>query len=228
LVRPAGRFRGLRAVGPLFWTDLYRCRSTRAIEAQSFYNSNDAAGVPDLRLFVALPLPAEIRSALLRWTKSCGAQPGLRWTPEDQLHITLHFLGEVAEANLDAVLNAIAAIAAPAFPIALHRVEVLGRAGVLVARATPSPPFVGLAQAVRSRLGIFSEILETGRAFHPHVTLARARHGGAVPKPRALPPLPELKFTAACFRLVRSELRSEGAIHTAIREWKLERAGAPL
>jgi 2'-5' RNA ligase len=222
LVRPAGRFRGLRAVGPLFWTDLYRCRSTRAIEAQSFYNSNDAAGVPDLRLFVALPLPAEIRSALLRWTKSCGAQPGLRWTSEDQLHITLHFLGEVAEGNLDAVLNALESVAAPVFPVAIDRVEVLGRAGVLVASARPAPPFAALAQAVRSRLSAFSEKPEAVRAFHPHVTLARARHGGPAPKPRMLPPLPELKFTAACFRLVRSELRSEGAAHTAIREWKLD------
>jgi RNA 2',3'-cyclic 3'-phosphodiesterase len=174
-----------------------------------------------MRLFVALPLPAESRAALAAWAGRCGAQPGLRWTPTDQLHITLHFLGEVGEDRVAGVGEALAGIHLPAFSVTLARVEVLGRAGVLVAAAEPIPPLLSLAHAVQSRLASFTAKSEE-RAFRPHVTLARARRGAAAPKSRSLPPLPELRFMAKCFRLYCSELRQEGAVHTVIREWQLQ------
>jgi RNA 2',3'-cyclic 3'-phosphodiesterase len=175
-----------------------------------------------LRLFVALPLPDKTRAALASWMERCGAQPGLRWTPRDQLHITLHFLGEVLEERASAVADALDATNAPEFRVALDRVEVLGRAGVLVALATQSLPFDALAQAVRSRLSGFSGKSESDRAFRPHVTLARARRSAAVPKAHLLPPLPKLEFPATCFRLYRSELKNDGAVHTVMREWRLD------
>ena len=79
-----------------------------------------------MRLFVALPLPAETRSALLAWTKRCGPQPGLRWTLEDQLHITLQFLGEVGEDRVDRVSEALDSIRSPAFSVTFERIEALG------------------------------------------------------------------------------------------------------
>jgi 2'-5' RNA ligase len=178
-------------------------------------------GNDTMRLFVALPLPDEVRAGLARWVKSCGAQPGLRWTPVEQLHFTLHFLGEVAGDRVAEITAALGKIEAPTFQVAFERIETLGR-GVLAAAAQPAPPFAALAESVRSRLRQFTaESAQSDRAFHPHVTLARARHGATIPKASALPALPALKFTATCFRLYRSELRREGAVHTVAGEWKL-------
>ncbi|MGB6689331.1 MAG: RNA 2',3'-cyclic phosphodiesterase [Terracidiphilus sp.] len=175
-----------------------------------------------MRLFVALPLPAETRAALVAWAGQCGAQPGLRWTPEDQLHITLQFLGEVGVDRVGSVGEALDGIRSPSFSVSLARVEVLGRAGVLAAAAEPIPALLSLADAVQSHLASFAANSEE-RAFRPHATLARARRGAQVPKPRSLPALQELRFRASCFRLYRSELRPEGAVHTVIREWELQR-----
>ena len=178
-----------------------------------------------MRLFVALPVPAETRRAFRAWMQKCGPQPALRWTHEDQLHITLLFLGEVEDARVG-LLSATLDSAHPR-PFHLHpleiefdRVEVLGRAGVLAAAAKRTPPLAALEIEVRSRLTAFSEKQES-REFHPHVTLARARRGESVPSPKLLPPLPKLVFPATCFRLYRSELRPEGAVHAVLREWNL-------
>jgi len=175
-----------------------------------------------MRLFVAVPLPDSTRTALMKWAESCGPHAGLRWTPAEQLHITLQFLGEVADDRVIHVGEAFDGIAPSAFPVAFERLEVLGRAGVLAVAARPTPELITLAGEVRSRLASFAHDPEE-REFHPHLTLARARRGGKVPKPQSLPPLPALEFTATCFRLYRSQTRPEGAVYTVIREWPLPR-----
>jgi 2'-5' RNA ligase len=175
-----------------------------------------------VRLFVALPLPEKIRAALVDFTHQCGAQPALRWTPAQQLHITLHFLDEVADERLNEVIKALNGIAAPEFHVDLERIDMLGRANILVAAARLAPPLAALAEIVRSRTAEFTDgVVETAREFHPHVTLARARRGESVPKLRSLPPLPSLEFSADCFRLYRSELSKDGAVHAVVHEWKI-------
>jgi RNA 2',3'-cyclic 3'-phosphodiesterase len=121
-----------------------------------------------MRLFVALPLPSGVLAALADWARLCGVQPGLRWTPREQLHITLLFLGEVAEVKLDAVVAALSAIALPGFEVNLRRVETLGRNGILAAEAEPSVPFTALADAIQANLtGFVANKTETHREFHP-------------------------------------------------------------
>jgi RNA 2',3'-cyclic 3'-phosphodiesterase len=179
-----------------------------------------------VRLFVALPLPDETRAAVSGWARSCGAQPGLRWTPEEQLHITLHFLGEVADARASDVVQALDGIRARAFEVELERTEVLGRAGVLAAAAKLTPALAALEVEVRTRMSEFAEKADGGREFRPHVTLGRTRRGAAAPTVKTLPAFPKLEFRAECFRLYRSELRQDGAVHTMVREWRLESSAA--
>ena len=174
-----------------------------------------------MRLFVALPLPDAARAALSRWMQRCGEKPALRWTPEEQLHITLHFLGEAAEDRAGRIADGLSAIEARAFEVTLDRVETLGRGGLLAACGGPNAGLEALERQVRSRVAGHGEKAEAGRSFLPHVTLGRARRGMAAPRPGMLPSLPKLEFRAACFRLYRSELRREGAVHSVIREWRL-------
>src|SRR5579863_3541796 len=175
-----------------------------------------------MRLFTALPLPVDTRQALIAWTERCGLQPALRWTPHEQLYITLHFLGEVADERAPNVAEALDLIRARGFDVTLERLEVLGRDSVLAAAAIPTTSLSALEVDVRSRVnGFANNGPETIREFRPHVTLARARRGELVPKLKTLPPPPRLEFAAACFRLYCSELRPRGATHTVLQEWRL-------
>ncbi|HUH62992.1 MAG TPA: RNA 2',3'-cyclic phosphodiesterase [Terracidiphilus sp.] len=179
-----------------------------------------------MRLFVAVPLPDSTRAALAKWVQGCSPQPGLRWTPAAQLHITLRFLGEVADDRATRVTEALDGMGVPACTVVFERLEVLGRTGVLAIAARPTSRLTSLAGEVRSRLASFAEDPEE-REFRPHVTLARARRGASVPRLHSFPPLPALEFTATCFRLYRSQTRPEGAVYTVIREWPLEGPSAP-
>lgn len=64
------------------------------------------------RLFVAVPLPAE----LLEFVRACQGllpgQPGLRLMNAEQLHVTLAFIGEVDERKADAARSVVRSIPA--------------------------------------------------------------------------------------------------------------------
>lgn len=149
-----------------------------------------------MRLFVALEPPAPVRAALAEWAwQAVGEDPQLRRVPADALHLTLAFLGEQPEADVRLLAPELArALSAAVAPRDVHAVEPLWLAPrrphvLTVAVADPS----GLLGALRARVvdacvravGWEPE----GRAFRPHVTLARVRRDERV-RPRVLPALP--------------------------------------
>ncbi len=72
------------------------------------------------RYFIALPLPDETRGRLVAILPP--AVPGMRILAREELHLTLHFLGEVAANDLGAARVALAAVRMNAFTIGLSGV----------------------------------------------------------------------------------------------------------
>ena len=144
---------------------------------------------PQARLFTALwPDPAA-RRALAVWQAQWQWPPQARPTPPEQLHLTLHFLGALPAARIEALGDALAQRAAPAvapFELQLDRAEVWPRGLAVLCPAAPPPALAALhaAQAATLlRLGLQPET----RPYRPHLTLAR-QAAGAVP-PAAPPAL---------------------------------------
>ena len=67
-----------------------------------------------IRLFCGLALPAQLRDRLISLG---GGLPGARWVPEDNLHLTLRFIGEVPEPSFDDIAVALSAVKAAPFEI---------------------------------------------------------------------------------------------------------------
>ena len=63
------------------------------------------------RLFVAIRPPAEIRRAL---TALMGGVAGARWQDDDQLHLTLRFIGEVDHHRAEDIAAALGGLHASA------------------------------------------------------------------------------------------------------------------
>ncbi len=138
------------------------------------------------------------------------ARPGLRWTPQDQWHVTLRFLGAVdPEALTDALSglswpDPVVAEAGPA-PVALSRhVWML-----------PVEGLAGLAGAVSAATRALEE--PESRPFRGHLTLARARE----PKTLRGLPAPPLAWRWEVREVVafRSELGPGGARHHILGRW---------
>ena len=143
------------------------------------------------RAFVALPLGAELGAALAARCAPALERAPFRASRGEGLHLTLFFLGDVGREDLPGLIGtlraALAGLEAPAlelattgaFPNASNArvlwigVEELGGHGRLAAcrRAVLD----GLARA-----GVDTSS-EEGRAFRPHVTVARSRGRARLP-----------------------------------------------
>ena len=123
------------------------------------------------RLFMAIRPPEPIRDLLL---DAMDDSADFRWQSDEQLHLTLRFIGEVERPVADDIADALAAIRSPAFEL---RINGTGRfeqrnSGALWAGVEPKPPVAALAAKVErscQQAGLEPE----RRAFHPHITLAR-------------------------------------------------------
>src|SRR3546814_1414167 len=81
--------------------------------------------IPMHRLFVAIRPPSAIRKALL---SIMGGVEGARWQSDDQLHLTLRFIGEVDRHRADDIAAALATVSGAPFTIRLSAAGALGRA----------------------------------------------------------------------------------------------------
>jgi 2'-5' RNA ligase len=147
-----------------------------------------------VRLFVAVNLPeAERRAAHEAAAPLRDAGLPVKWVAAASLHVTLKFLGEVAEereAALGAALDAAVAAARP-FDVALGGVgayPALARPRVIWLGVEPHPALELLANDVERALRPFGFEAEL-RPFQPHITLGRVRRD---PKPGAFAALERL------------------------------------
>src|SRR5437870_11609049 len=71
-----------------------------------------------MRLFVALELPDEAKDELARVIEALRARrPEAKWVPRDNLHLTLAFLGEVAEEHRGEIETALRSVTGEPGPI---------------------------------------------------------------------------------------------------------------
>ncbi|HEX6534091.1 MAG TPA: RNA 2',3'-cyclic phosphodiesterase [Gemmatimonadaceae bacterium] len=144
-----------------------------------------------MRLFLAINLPRAEREAIVRATAPMrDAAPRVSWVTEERLHLTIKFLGEQPEAALAPLEHALRAALAAHAPVELR----LGGLGAFPNLRAPKIVWMGVAHEPRLELvqhdveyacaGLGYEI--DGRAFRPHVTLARARERVSPRDARAL------------------------------------------
>ncbi len=190
-----------------------------------------AAGVDPVRCFIALALPADVEAVLARARETLMSEPWadlVRWVPDENLHVTLHFLGELPVERLAGVAPLLRETAQDLSPPAcsLDRVTAFPsptRARVVVTELRETDPAHPLQHGV-ARLGDALAALGIPgerRRFRPHVTLGRVRRPplrGA----RVELALTETRFTFRELVLLRSELRPDGARYTALETVRLD------
>jgi RNA 2',3'-cyclic 3'-phosphodiesterase len=175
-----------------------------------------------MRLFAALPVPTAARSAIgaLVGELRADADAGwpVRWTLDEQLHLTLKFYGEIAPERLAELGDAlrVAAAGTPPLDCVVTALGTLppGRRGRVVVAAIDAPAALELLQDRVERGSAALGFPVEGRAFRPHVTLGRLRRGARLPTdaPARLAAVrPELPFLIEEAVLYESRLGPGGA-----------------
>ncbi len=176
-----------------------------------------------IRLFVAIELPEDVRR---RMAALAGGVPSARWVAEDNLHLTLRFIGEVGEDRLDDITAALASVQGAPFSMNLSGVGHFAskrRVRTLWVGIEPNAELQALYDRVESAL-VRAVLEPDGRKFNAHVTLARLK---AMPAAKVADWLAmSAQFTASPvrvdgFTLLSSFLSRSGAIYSTVQEYPL-------
>ncbi len=173
------------------------------------------------RLFAAIRPPELIRDQLIDLMD--GGEE-LRWQSEEQLHLTLRFMGPVERPQAEDIAAALGGIGGQPFELRLAGVGRFAqrRGGALWAGVAPKEPLAKLAAKI-DRACVAAGLEPERRAYHPHVTLARWKG----PEPdlasflRANAGLTSEPWPVTVFTLYESHLLREGAHYEAIAEYLL-------
>ena len=170
-----------------------------------------------MRLFFALWPDAATQIEWFHATSPLLTALGGKPQPASNLHLTLHFLGEIAADRVSELSRLGADVARE--PISLHfnKIECWSKADLACLRTSEeSAALTRLVGNLSTGLQMAGFSVEKQR-FKPHVTISRKlKHHEA-----ALPLWPTLNWQASTLALVRSRLSSEGAEYAPIAEWDL-------
>ncbi|HTU33627.1 MAG TPA: RNA 2',3'-cyclic phosphodiesterase [Candidatus Acidoferrum sp.] len=172
-----------------------------------------------VRLFVAIELREEVRDAIRELiARLAPLARGARWVRPEGMHITLKFIGYVAEDQVDPIRAALSRVRSP------HAVELRFRSvgffpndkrpRVIWCGVEASSNLAGLAKDIENALEPLGVSRES-RDSVPHLTLARFSAPATIPElAQAAAEMHDLEFGAATekdFHLFESILRPSGA-----------------
>jgi RNA 2',3'-cyclic 3'-phosphodiesterase len=131
-----------------------------------------------------MPVAPEVVRNILQCQKEMAAKAGeaIRWAPEEQIHLTLKFLGNISLTDVEALKVAMKDLAKPL------RLRAEGVGG-FPSRRNPRVIWVGLTGDIEALKEVQSAVetaagpycaREENRPFRPHLTIGRVREGRRV------------------------------------------------
>jgi 2'-5' RNA ligase len=133
-----------------------------------------------MRTFIAIELDRGIRQQLIKLLRSFPQADGVRWVSDNQLHLTLKFLGDVPDAKIPNICDIAAEACAEVAPFPIR----IAGLGVFPKPANPRVLWCGVedqTQSCRRWIELADPLLtelnykpET-RAYTPHITLGRSK-----------------------------------------------------
>jgi 2'-5' RNA ligase len=179
-----------------------------------------------MRLFTAIELPDDVREHLH------GVQSKLRerdefagavsWVKPENLHVTLKFLGAVAQDDLGKINEALSRVAVEKMTLQASEMMFFPRRGtVRVIGALvggDSEKIAMLYDRIEDACGTLGFERE-GRAYTPHVTFGRVRRERCVKRFDDAREFPGPTFTANHFALIRSQPKPTGPIYTVVKKF---------
>lgn len=130
-----------------------------------------------VRAFISLPVAEEVVRKIIRCQKELARTTGeaVRWAPQEQIHLTLQFLGNIPAAEVEHLQIRLAPLAR------VLRLRAQG-IGAFPSLGRPRVVWVGLAGEIDELKALQAAVENaTGRSeereFHPHLTIGRVREG---------------------------------------------------
>ncbi len=188
------------------------------------------------RIFIAINLPNDIKVALAKHQKEIQDQFTLshdegrgewaKWTPKDNLHITLEFLGLLTDAEIGEICITVKSVAErhSSFSINLNKI-IYGPPNkvppkMVWVEGEKSKELAKLRQDLENSLSEKVAFVPENRSFAPHITLARInamefRYIELEERPEINENI-DLAFTVESIEVMESEMRKGGPVYVAL------------
>lgn len=182
--------------------------------------------MPQLRLFIAIETPPEIRpqiGAIRDRLKSSSAD--VKWEPDDKLHATLKFLGNTDEKLLPEIVYYIEGVGRESACLSLKYAGV----GCFPNRRAPRVIWVG-TEDLKGSLNPLQQEIEAAllplgferedRKFHAHVTLGRVKSEKRIQSLLRMMESTTFESQPVEIRevaLIKSELKPNGSVYTTLK-----------
>lgn len=175
-----------------------------------------------IRLFTAIHLPKEQKLSLL--ARMTGL-PKVRWQTEDQVHLTLRFIGEVEEPQAEEIRLLLSEVSFHPFLIRLSGIGKFGshrKARLVWAGIKGVEPLKALQEKISivlRRAGVAPD----ERKYSPHVTLGRIKGNNGPKLQEFLENNQDLllpRFEVREFHLIQSHLGHTGAHYRVVETYR--------
>ena len=180
-----------------------------------------------MRVFIAVDLPSEIRKELTTLQRELEPlTDSARWVAPESIHITLKFIGEIAEKRMEDIDAAVTGLTWKSFVITVRGVGFFpgNRSPRVFWAGMEAPTMQNLAEELDSRMERLGFEKEK-RAFRPHITLARARDSridsSLVTAAAKYAEHDFGSFTVDRMYLFKSILKPTGAVYERLKEYPL-------
>jgi len=183
-----------------------------------------------VRTFLAIELPSDVREAIVQQQRELQGQlPSASWVRSHGLHITLKFLGDTPDDQIEPIRDS---VTLKLKDMRSFAIELYGF-GVFPHSKAPRIFWTGVTSGNEQLLAVSNNIEDAlnplgfpkeGKPFHPHVTLARIkndqkRFGQALHQKEIL--THSMRFGSVPVEgvaLVKSDLRPTGSVYTQLWE----------
>lgn len=171
-----------------------------------------------MRLFVSIDLPAGIRRELYEWLPSF---PDLKYTREEQLHLTLLFLGECDEDKAGLIKKRLKSVDFGSFRLFIRNTGAFPdrkNPRVIWAGVEKSEELNDLQRQVSRCLSEFTD-KKGNQSYKPHITLARTKKGFKVKDSDSLFKMTQpITVMIHSVSLKKSVLSDKGSTHTVLEK----------
>ncbi len=180
-----------------------------------------------IRLFIALNIPDEVKEKLIVIRDAVQSSKNLKWEPNEKLHLTLKFIGEVNDELLSQIVDELYFTENySVINCSIYKFDFFFRnkkPSILWAGLKTDESLLKLVDEINIRLKKFSIPVED-KKFKSHLTLMRIKNDPGINfvnnfKNFTFEPI---LFTANSVSLFKSELHPSGSKYFELKNYKLK------
>ncbi|MBN2459654.1 RNA 2',3'-cyclic phosphodiesterase [Candidatus Woesearchaeota archaeon] len=175
-----------------------------------------------MRLFIAIDLSEEAKECIEKLKQGLKGIKGVKPVAKENIHLTMKFLGEVADDKAEDIARALSQIKFQPFNISISKTGAFpneSRISVLWVDASPAAPLFELKKQIDAALPSFKD----DHPFKSHITFARVKYIANDSDKKKIhdllrQPVEKAEFLVDKFRLYKSTLTPEGPVYEVVKE----------